>query len=183
MDVNSAIEKQLKNIEAKTGKSLAELAQFVEQSGLEKFGEKREFLKTELGLGHGDANAVINNLVGNKKEHESADPLSDLYVGSKAHLRPIHEALVQEINKFGEHETAPKKGYVSLRRKKQFALVGPATNSQIEIGIVTKGLEATGRLVAQPPGAMCQYKVRVGSVDEIDAELLGWLEHAFASAG
>lgn len=183
MDVQSAIEKQLRNIEAKTGKSLAELGEMVEKSGREKFGEKREFLKTELGLGHGDANAVINHLVGNKKEHESSDPLADIYAGPKAPLRELHEALVSEIDKLGEYETAPKKGYVSLRRKKQFAMVGPASKTQIEIGLAAQGLAVSERLIEQPQGSMCRYKLRISELKDIDSELLGWLQSAFESAG
>jgi len=34
------------------------------------------------------------------------------------------------------------------------------------------------RLVAVPPGGMCQYKVRLGGVEEVDQELLSWLHAA-----
>ncbi len=84
---------------------------------------------------------------------------------------------------FGPFEIAPKKGYLSLRRKKQFAMVGPATKTQIEIGINAKGLAAGERLVALPPGGMCQYKVRLASPAEVDAELLAWVRAAYDAAG
>ncbi len=87
------------------------------------------------------------------------------------------------INKFGEFEIAPKKTYVSLRRKKQFAMIGPATNTQVEVGLNMKGVKPTARLVAQPEKSMCQYKVRVADVAEVDKELLGWIKQAFDAAG
>ena len=60
------------------------------------------------------------------------------------------------VKGFGAFEIAPRKGCLSLRRKKRFAMVGPATQLQIEVGLNLKGLTATDRLIAIPPGGMCQ---------------------------
>ena len=65
------------------------------------------------------------------------------------------------IAKFGQFEIAPKKGYVSLRGKKQFAMIGPATNTRVDVGLNMKDVKGTARLEAQKPGGMCQYKVKV----------------------
>jgi hypothetical protein len=62
-------------------------------------------------------------------------------------------------------------------------MIGPGTKGRIEIGLNMKGPEATGRLIAQPPGGMCQYKVFVSTADEVDGELLGWMRRAYDSAG
>ena len=83
----------------------------------------------------------------------------------------------------GSHEAAPKKSYVSLRRKKQFAMVGPATKDSVEIGLNLKGLAAHPRLTLLPPGGMCQATLRIGSADEVDAQLKAWLKQAFDAAG
>jgi hypothetical protein len=88
-----------------------------------------------------------------------------------------------QIQTLGEFEIAPKKGYLSLRRKKQFAMLGPASKGRIEVGLNMKGVTATDRLLEQPPGGMCQYKVFLTSSDEADAELLAWIQQAYDSAG
>ncbi|HND21473.1 MAG TPA: DUF5655 domain-containing protein [Acidobacteriota bacterium] len=189
-DVAKAMATQLANIEKRSGKSLAELAQIIQASGLSKHGEIRDMLKRDLGLGHGDANTLVHHVL--KSDGQSAaaeqnlstdDVVSGLYTGPKAALRPIHDKVMAEISKFGEFEISPKKTYVSLRRKKQFAMVGPATKTQIEVGINSKTLTATDRLVEMPPNSMCNFKVRLSSVDEVDEALIGWIKQAFESAG
>jgi len=78
---------------------------------------------------------------------EPDDVVAALYTGPKAALRPIHDALMARINAFGEFETSPKKSYVSLRRKKQFAMLGPATSTRVELGLNIKSLPANDCLV------------------------------------
>ena len=188
--VDKAIETQIKNIQTKTGKTLDQLGEILLKSGFTKHGELRDFAKRELGLGHGDANTLVH--VALKSDGASAaaaagastdDVLAEIYSGPKAALRPIHDAFMAGVAKFGEFEIAPKKGYVSLRRKRQFAMIGPGTKSRVDIGINMKGVKGTGRLVEQPPGGMCQYKVAVTGANEIDKELIGWVKQAFDAAG
>jgi hypothetical protein len=189
--VDKALATQIANIEKKTGKSLAELVKLVKGSGLAKHGEIRDMLKDKLGLGHGDANTVTHLALDPSRLPGAApaapasggDPASEFYTGAKAALKPIHDKIMAEIKKFGEFEIAPKKTYLSLRRKKQFAMVGPATNTQVEVGLNVKGLKAASRLAAQPEKSMCNYKVRVATEAEVDKELIGWIKQAFDAAG
>jgi hypothetical protein len=111
------------------------------------------------------------------------DVVNALYAGAKADLRPIHDRLMAEITQFGAFEIAPKKSYLSLRRKKQFAMVGPATNARVEVGLNMKGVEANARLAAMPSGGMCNYKVNLTDIADVDAQLLAWIKRAYDSAG
>ncbi|MBL8102493.1 MAG: DUF4287 domain-containing protein, partial [Anaerolineales bacterium] len=117
--LDKAIQTQINNIQKKTGMSLEELSSFIKKSGLSKHGEIRDMLKQKLGLGHGDANALVHAVFESDgtraAENKSQDALLDeIYSGAKAGFRPIHEKLMKEIQKFGEFEIVPKKGYVSL---------------------------------------------------------------------
>lgn len=181
-DPNAALATQLRHIEARTGQSLDQLRTLIAASGLEKHGEVRAMLMQRLGLGHGDANTLAHAARA-EPAGAAADPLDTIYTGAKAQLRPLHEQLVARIDAFGPYEKAPKKAYVSLRRKKQFAMIGPATREQIEVGLNARDLPADARLKALPAGGMCQYAVRLSSAAEIDAVLLGWLRTAFDAAG
>lgn len=183
--VDKATETQLANIQAKTGKTLDQLYGMIRKSGLTKHSEIRDMLKKELGLGYGDANAL--GLVYKKAEEApkpaGVDVLDEIYAGPKAGLRALHDKIMAEIAKLGTFEIAPKKGYVSLRRKKQFAMVGPATKQRIEIGLNMKGVPASERLQEMPAGGMCQYKVYLSDVQDVDPELMAWIRHAYENAG
>ena len=186
--LDKAFQTQIDNIQKKTGKSLDELAAIVKKSGLTKHGEIRDMLKEKFALGHGDANALVHAVLQSDgqraAEGKSTDAvLDEIYTGAKAGQRPIHEALMQHISKFGEFEIVPKKGYVSLRRKRQFAMIGPKTNTRFEVGINVKDLEKNTRLLEQPKGSMCNYIVNVTDVKEVDPELIAWIKSAYEGAG
>ena len=186
-NLNQARETQIKNIETRAGKPREELKSFLLQTGLTKHTELLHHAKSAFGLSHGDANAIVHFARASDGQRaadgKSEDTLLDeLYAGPKAALRPIHEALLEHLADFGEFETAPKKGYVSLRRKKQFAMVGPATNTRVEVGINHKTLEGTDRLLLQPAGGMCTHKIKLTEAREVDEELLAWLRAAYDSA-
>jgi len=188
--LEKAVETQLSNIQTKTGKSLDELTAVIKNSGLTRHGEIREMLIREFGLGYGDANTLVHYALQSDGERAASakgqsgdDVVDEIYSGAKAGLRPIHDRLMDALLAFGPFEIVPKKGYVSLRRKKQFAMIGPATKTRVEVGLNIKGAEPAARLIEQPAGSMCNYKVNVTTVEEVDADLLAWLRRAYESAG
>jgi hypothetical protein len=142
------------------------------------------------GIGHGDANVLTH--VALKSDGASAakaaglstsDVLAEIYAGKKEHLRPIHEKLMKAIAKFGDHEVAPKKGYVSLRRKKQFAMLGPKTNERFELGLNLKEDIKDTRVKPVPPGGMCQYIVPLTGAGEVDDKIISYVKRAYDAAG
>ena len=188
--LDQARDTQIKNIQAKTGKTLDQLRAHIKKSGLAKHGEIRSMLMKDFGLGYGDANGLVHFALQTDGQSAAAakgattgDVVDEIYAGPKAGLRPIHDKLMGAIQKFGEVEVAPKKGYVSLRRKKQFAMIGPGTKGRLEVGLNMKGVAGSERLVAQAPGGMCQHKVFLTDAKEVDKELLGWLKQAYTDAG
>jgi len=189
-DINKALATQIANIEKKTGKTMAQLAKIVQDSKLAKHGELVTMLKTTLGMGHGDANTVVHLSKQTASPAAAAaqggsteEVLDGLYTGPKEALRPIHDKVLAAMKKFGAFEEAPKKTYVSYRRKKQFAMVGPATNTRVEVGLNIKGLPANARLIDQGAGKMCNYVVKLTDPKEVDAALIGWIKAAYESAG
>ena len=196
-DPQAALLTQLKNIQVKTGRTIPQLIGAVLASGIAKHGERRSWLMAQYKLGHGDANTVVHfmdrplpDLGGATATAAAApaplpegDPLDSIYSGAKAGLRPLHDAVMKLVRGFGAFEEAPKKSYISLRRKKQFVMLGPATKDSVEIGFNAKDLPPHARLKVLAPGGMCPVTTRIGSLKEVDAELKSWLKKAFDAAG
>ena len=193
-DPQAATLTQLRNIQTRTGNTIAQLHAVLAASGLAKAGERRTLLMKQFKLGYGDANAValfmdrpLPDLGGGAPAPPAVaaagDPLDAIYSGAKAPLRPLHDAVMGAVLALGECEIAPKKTYISLRRKKQFAMLGPATKDSVEIGLNAKDLPPHERLKLQPPGSMCQATTRIASLAEVDATLKGWIKRAYDAAG
>ena len=168
------------NLPEKTGKSLAEWQKLVAASSAVKHGEIMKLLKGEHGITHGFANLIAQKCIGNL-DIADADLVTNQYTGKET-LKPIHDAIVAYVKTFGsELEIAPKKTSVSLRRKKQFALIQPSTKTRVDLGLNLKGVAPQGRLELM--GGMCTHKVKMKAVEDLDSEVKAWIKDAFDRAG
>ena len=184
--IDDAITTMIANLKEKSGKSLGEWLAIASSTGKSKHGEILAILKGEHGLTHGYANLVARRfLQAETNEPTSADGLvTALFAGSKAGLKPLYDAVIAAANSFGKDvEIDPKKTYVSLRRKKQFALVVPSTAKRLDLGLNLKGVEPSGRLEASGGfNAMCSHRVRLESIKDFDSEVKGWLKQAYEAS-
>lgn len=173
------------NILAKTGQPISHWVKLAKAQKLEKHGQVVKYLKTEHGITHGYANLIAHEALQSAASHQGDDDLvAAQYAGEKTGLKPIYDKLMRAIEKFGsEVEVAPKKTYVSLRRKKQFALIQPSTKTRLDVGINLKGKPASGRLEASGSfNAMVSHRVRLESVKDANAEVIAWLKEAYQAA-
>lgn len=184
--MESADKTMIANLEIKFGKSLDQWIKIVKNEKLEKHSEILKFLKENHGFTHGYANLVsMKARAADAGSAESEEQLViDQYKG-RENLKPIYEKLLKEISKFGKDiEIAPKKAAVSLRRKRQFALIQPSTKTRIDLGLKLKNREKEGKLEGSGPfGTMCTHRVKLSNPTEIDNELIGWIKEAYEGAG
>ncbi|WP_417602318.1 DUF5655 domain-containing protein [Owenweeksia hongkongensis] len=169
----------------KTGKSLKDWIEVVKKTKLDKHKAIIDYLKKEHGFTHGYANFVaLKTLKSDAGSMDDSILLENQYKGKEG-LKPIYEKLIGEISSFGKDITkTPKKDSVSMIRKRQFALIKPATKTRIDLGLKLKGKEEQGRLGSSGPfGTMCTHRVQLTSVDEVDAEVLAWIKEAYVMAG
>lgn len=185
--MDAATKTMIQNIEQKTGQSIDHWLTLVRAQGDRKHGELVTMLKSDHGFTHGYANLVVHLARGGVEQTaESGDELVDaMFAGKKSGLRPIYDRLRQAILSLGSGvEVAPKKTYVSFRRKTQFALAQPTTPSRLDVGLKLKGVAPSGRLESSAGfSAMCTHRVRVDSPEQVDDELLGWVRQAYDTSG
>jgi hypothetical protein len=201
---DDGIAAQIRNIESRYGRPMSEWFALIAASGLVKHTDVVAMLKTSHGMTHGAAHRV--SLLSRQAAGPAGAPASAatdadsdsggaqalavaaadaIYAGKKARLRPLHDQLMAVINAFGtDVATARKKGYLSIRRKKQFAMLQPSSVGRLDLGLILRGIPAAGRL--EPAGsfnALFTHRVRLTSAADIDAELTGWLRTAYLEAG
>jgi predicted transport protein len=184
--MDKSLQTMIDNLFAATGKTLDEWIEIVRKENFVKHGEMLTYLKQIHGLTHGYANLIAHKVKGS--DAGSAENVDDLitkqYTG-KEHFFPLYQHLIRSISAFGpDVEIAPKNAYVSVRRKKQFAMLIPATKSRFEIGVNLKDQETLGALEKiTSANAMCSHKINLNAGQEPDAEILNWLKKAYDQAG
>lgn len=181
-----AVQTMIANLKDKTGKTLDEWKKLVQNSGLKKHGELVNFLKKEHGVTHGYANLIVHKAL--KSDAPSVGTNDELvesqYSGAKSSLKPIYDKIINEVTGFGNDvDISPKKAYVSLRRKKQFAIIQPSTSTRVDVGINLKGAEPKGRLEASGSfNSMVSHRVKISNEKEVNKELIGWLKKAYENS-
>ncbi|MBT8233318.1 MAG: DUF4287 domain-containing protein [Saprospiraceae bacterium] len=170
-----------KGLLEKTGKPLSHWLKIVKDSKIEKHKAIIDFLKSEHGFTYGFANFVAHK----KKESDSGptddnDLITNQYKG-KEDLFEIYEKLNKTITKFGTDVTVtPKKGSVSYIRKRQFALVKPATKTRIDLGLKLKDVPNEGVLESSGPfGSMCTHRIQIKSKTDVTKDVIDWIKMAY----
>ena len=183
--MDKATQTMIENLYKNTGKTLEQWKEIVKKENFAKHAEIIGFLKDTHGLTHGFANLVAHKAKGSDAgSAENQDDLITKQYQGKEYFKPIYDMLISLIQAFGKDiEIAPKNSYVSLRRKKQFATLNPASKTRFEIGINLKGQEPKGKLEPEKPNAMCSHKINLADIKDIDKEVIEWIKTAYENAG
>lgn len=183
--MDKAVASMIENLKEKTGNSLEEWKKIISKEGLAKHGEIVKFLKEKHSVTHGYASEIALKVLGS--DADSAANADDFIVSQykgKEHLKAYYDKLLAEIQKFdGDFKIDPKKTYVSLKRKKQFVILNPASKTRFEIGFNLKGVEPKGKLEAEKPNGICSHKINLADISEINKEVIDWIKMAFENAG
>lgn len=176
--MDKALQTMIANMPEKTGRSLEEWKKVLGEHNFGKHSEAVNFLKKQHGVTHGFANTIVTL---SKEESKTGEDLVANQYKGKEDLFPIYEELISLVKTLGDDVTiTPKKGSVSVIRKRQFLLIKPATKTRIDLGFKLKDYPLTERLENSGPfGTMCTHRVRLSKREEIDEELSSWIREAY----
>lgn len=141
----------------KTGRTLEEWIEFVQEEGPETERERRAWLKAEHNVGTNASWWIAERAEG--RGSEDGDPVAYLkaaegyvktmFSGKKAGLKPIYQKILKIARGLGSDvKICPCKTIVPLYRHRVFAEIRPAAVNRIDLGFSLGETKATSRLLA-----------------------------------
>lgn len=185
------IEKWIRELPAKTGRSLDEWVAFVKKSGPPTEKERREWLKKEHKLGTNSAWFIAERADGRGTEEDSPEAyleaaekwVAAMFTGPRAALFPVYDRLLKTVLALNRDVKAcPGKTAVAIYRNHVFANIKVATNTRIDLGLALKNMKTPKRLIdtgGYQKKDRITRRIEVKSKSDIDDELKKWLKKAW----
>ena len=160
---------------AATGKDLNGWLEEIKKSGIAKRNDILDFLKRERNFGHMHASLLAGIYFnGGKPVYGSTDELLDNQFAKCSDMRALYEKLVKfALENFAGGSVLPKKTYVSILEKREFAAVN-IKPKELRVGLDLGERPFEGRVEkAKLTGPMPRISHMVVVADEaaLDAEL------------
>ena len=185
------VQSWLVSLPEKTGRSLDEWIRLVEEEGPASDNERRDWLKSQHGLGTNSAWWIVDRAAG--RSREDGDPVaylqaaegyvSAMFSGKRAALRPIYEMLLKLSMSLGDDvKVCPCQTMVPLYRRHVFAQIKPASNTRIDLGLALGDTPTPERLI--DTGGLAKqdritHRIAITSPADIDTEVKHWLRFAY----
>jgi uncharacterized protein DUF5655/uncharacterized protein DUF4287 len=185
------VQKWVAELKEKTGRSLDEWLKHIKKAGPKTEKERREWLKTEYGLGTNSASWLAERAEG--KGEEAGDPdayllaaekyVDEMFAGPKAGLRPLYNELLKiGLDTGKDAKACPCQTIVPLYRNHVFAQIKPTTRTRIDIGFALGDMKPKGRLIDTGGFAKkdrITHRIPISSLEDIDDEVKRWLRVAY----
>lgn len=184
-------QKWVAELKQKTGRSLEEWLQLIKKSGPKDEKARRDWLKTEHGLGTNSAWWLAERAEGKGSDVDNPDVyleaaegyVEQMFSGSKSGLRPVYDQVLKLGLKLGKDVKAcPCQTIVPLYRKHVFAQIKPTTTKRVDLGFALGDMKAKGRLIDTGGYAKkdrITHRIPLESVNDIDDEVKQWLKVAY----
>jgi predicted transport protein len=175
----------LRNLPAKTGKTLDEWIEIVRRDGPPARRDRVAWLKSEHGLGHVTAEQIVGAAEPPSPVLSDAE-LIDAQYADRDGLRPILDRVVEVVTGLGpDVSVEARQTYVSFQRGRQFGIVQPTTRTRVDVGLRLPGVPTGSRLTASGSfgSGSVTHRIGLASAAEVDAELIGWIRAAYEARG
>ncbi len=110
----------------------------------------------------------------------SASELIEGQYADRPALRPVLDAILAAAAALGPVAIQARKTYVSLvSQRRTFARAQPTTRQRVDLGLRLDGLDPGGRLQPSKIHETMPLQIGLSSPDEVDGEVLEWLQKAY----
>lgn len=169
--------KMQNSIEEITGIKVNVIIHDIKSQNLDKHNQKIAFVKEKYSLSHGFANLLALKSK-ERKDTSPSDIIADQFRG-KENLLSIYKVVSSFINTLENVEIIPKKAYVSVTSKKQFAIIQPSTKIRLDIGLkfsksTLVDIEESGSF-----NSMVSHRIRLESLEEFNDIVKQHLKRAY----
>jgi hypothetical protein len=110
----------------------------------------------------------------------SAGELIDAQYADRPQLQPILEAIIAAAASFSEITIQARKTYISLvTPRRTFARIQPTTKNRVDLALRLEGQKPGSRLVPSRIHETMRLQINLASLEDVDAEVIGWLQLAY----
>jgi hypothetical protein len=169
-------------LERRTGKGLDHWNARVAESGVDTEAGLRAWLTEQGVTGYPQMLLVMERFGYPDFLLASADELLDGQYADRRHLRPICDRLLEIAGALGDVTVQIRKTYISLvGPRRTFAQVAATTRKRVDLGLRLDGERPHGRRLDASSMGNGSFSVRypLSSVDEVDDEVVTWLQRAY----
>jgi hypothetical protein len=172
------------NLPEKTGKSLQQWIALTKKEGPAGSTERVRWLKSVHELGHVTAQIIAAQAKDDGSAYDDEAALVDNLFRRRTAQRKIYENVLRAVKALPDARPRACKTYVPFWRRRQFALIRPAGREKVELYFAFDGAAPkSSRLrVAPARGGRMSHFMSLSTPEEVDAEVLGWLKRAYATA-
>jgi hypothetical protein len=179
-DWQSMKEMSARLLKERTGQDVEAWNQRITTEGLTDEQHLRAWLTAQGVTGYAQSLLVMERFGYPDFLVASADALIQGQYADRPQLRPIFDAIIDAAAGLGEVVIQTRKTYVSLvSPRRTFARVQPTTKQRVDLGLRLEGQQPVGRLQPSKIHETMPLQISLMTPDEVDAEVLGWLQQAY----
>jgi Domain of unknown function (DUF5655) len=167
-------------LEERTGEDLETWNARIQGQGFADEGQLRAWLTQQGVSGYAQSLLVMEQFGYPDFFLASADELIEGQYADRPQLRPILDAILAAALELGEVIIQARKTYVSLvTPRRTFARLQPTTKNRLDLGLRLEGQQPGRRLLPSKLHETMRLQISLSSAEDVDAEVLDWLQRAY----